>query len=72
MTSLLVGLALVAGVAGLLFASQATSGAALVALGCLFGVLARVTQADKHHAALTERLDDIKRRLASTPVVLTG
>jgi hypothetical protein len=68
MTSLLVVLALVVGIAGLLFfASQATSGPALVALGCLFGVLARVAQADKNHAALNERLDGITRRLGPVP-----
>jgi hypothetical protein len=44
----LIVFALLAGVLGLVFASQATIGTALVGFGCLLAILARITQAHYH------------------------
>jgi hypothetical protein len=48
----LIVLALLAGVLGVVFASQATMGVAFVGFGCLCAILARLRQADIHHHAL--------------------
>lgn len=45
----LVVLSVVVGVSGVALASQASAGAALVGLGCLFAILARIAQAGMHH-----------------------
>src|SRR5262245_30310372 len=39
----------VAAVLGLLLASQATQGVALIAFGCFLGILSRLAQAHAHH-----------------------
>jgi len=57
----LVVLAIVAGLAGLVFTSAATSGVALIAWGCLFGILARIAQAEKQHRELLAKAPE--RRL---------
>jgi hypothetical protein len=43
--SILIVLAVLAAVAGLLQLSQATLGVGLIAMGCFFGILARIEQA---------------------------
>ncbi|HVJ24242.1 MAG TPA: hypothetical protein VM756_09945 [Burkholderiales bacterium] len=48
-TIMLVVVAVLFGVGGLVFASQATGGVAAIALGCLFAILARISQAGRHH-----------------------
>lgn len=45
----LIVLAVLAGGLGLLLASQATVGVAVVGFGCLLAILARIVQADHHH-----------------------
>lgn len=47
--SILILLAIVCAAAGLLFASQATFGVALVGIACLLAILARIAQADRQH-----------------------
>lgn len=39
------------GVVGLIEASQATFGVALIGFACLVGILARLDQAERHHKA---------------------
>ena len=53
MLNLLIALAVLAGAAGLLFLSQATTGVGLIAFGCLLGILGRIAQADGHHKRQT-------------------
>lgn len=47
--TLLVIIALVAALAGLLLASQATAGVAVVGVGCIMAIFARMAQASVHH-----------------------
>lgn len=49
MVSVLMVVALIAGLVGLVMSSQATSGVAIIAFGCLIAIVARLVQADKHH-----------------------
>lgn len=49
MTAILVLVAALAGVVGLLFSSQATSGVAIVAFACLLAIFARIAQAAHQH-----------------------
>lgn len=51
MTILLALLAISLGVGGLLFTSQATLGVAIVGVGCIVAVWARIVQASDHHSA---------------------
>ena len=51
LSALLVFLALAAGFIGLVFSSQATAGVAIVAVGCLLAIFARMAQASHHHRA---------------------
>jgi hypothetical protein len=48
-TIFLVVLALLFGLGGLVFASEATAGVAAIAFGCLLAILARIEQAGRHH-----------------------
>lgn len=52
MAAILTLLAIVAGLVGLFFLSEATMGVGIMGLACLFGILARIAQADKHHKEL--------------------
>jgi uncharacterized membrane protein (UPF0136 family) len=52
-------LAFIGGLIGLLFSSQATSGVAILAFSILLAIVARILQANVHHAAL---LRQIRRR----------
>jgi len=49
---LLLLLAILIGLAGLLFASQASIGAAIVGFACLLGIWARIWQAAVHHSEI--------------------
>lgn len=49
-------LAFGAGAVGLLFASQATAGVAILAFAILLAIFARMAQARSQHAALLQRL----------------
>lgn len=49
MSIVLVVVALLAGVIGLLFMSQATTGVGLICFACLLAILARMAQAHEHH-----------------------
>ncbi len=53
---LLVLAAVLIGLLGLLFASQATGGAAVVGFACLLGIWARIWQAAVHHRDLVAQL----------------
>jgi flagellar biosynthesis protein FliQ len=46
-TTFMFALAVVAGLIGFLFLTDATRGVGFVALACLFGILARILQADQ-------------------------
>lgn len=61
---LLLALGVLLAMAGLLFASQATLGVALVGGACFCAVLARIAQAKRHHAA---RLPQIPVVAGETP-----
>lgn len=50
MVPFLVIVALAAGGLGLVMASEATLGVALIGIGCLVAILARMAQASDHHA----------------------
>jgi hypothetical protein len=56
----LVVMALLGTVAGILFASQATAGVALVSASCLLAILARMAQASAHHEALMRQIEDAR------------
>ena len=58
---ILVMIAVLAGAVGLLLTSEATLGVAIIALGCLAGILARLAQAAWH------RNDYLKRRQRLSP-----
>ncbi|MBA4383460.1 MAG: hypothetical protein C0410_01870 [Anaerolinea sp.] len=47
---------LIFGVIGFLNLSEATTGVGLIAIGCLFGIVARIAQASKHQKELMEKL----------------
>lgn len=55
-TTVLLILAIIAGVIGVLMLSEATSGVGLVCLGCLLAVLGRILQASEHHRDAMRRL----------------
>ena len=54
MSALLTVLAVIAGAIGVFSLSQATTGVGVIALGCLFGILARLAQAESHQRALLQ------------------
>jgi hypothetical protein len=54
---LLQAFAVIAGLAGLLFMSQATAGVGLIGFGCLLMILARIQQAERHHKAAAAALE---------------
>jgi hypothetical protein len=51
--NVLIVFAVLAGVAGLLFMSQATTGVGLIAFGCLLAILGRIAQAADHQKQRT-------------------
>jgi hypothetical protein len=57
MAALLV-LALLGGIAGFMFLSEATTGVGIIAFACLIGILARVAQAAEQHKELLAKLDN--------------
>ena len=52
MVNLLFGVALITGLLGLVSLSNATAGIGGIAFGCLLAILARLIQAQRHHAQL--------------------
>ena len=56
MAGILVFLAIIAGIIGFFLLSQATMGVGVIALGCLFGIMARLAQAGSHAKQLREAL----------------
>lgn len=56
MATLLVVLAVLAGILGVSRLSEATLGVGILAGACLLGILARVAQADEQHNKLTNLL----------------
>jgi hypothetical protein len=50
----LVVFAVLFGLGGLVFASQATAGVAAIAVGCLLAILARIVQAGRQHEEVME------------------
>jgi len=48
-TVVLIVFAVLFGLGGLVFASEATSGVAVIAFGCLLAIFARIAQAGRHH-----------------------
>jgi len=60
MYALLTLLAAIAMLAGIFFLSDATMGVGLIGLACLFGIYARITQAQKQHAELVEILENLE------------
>ena len=61
MVSAVAVLAFLIGIAGVLDASQASLGAALVGFACLMAILARIHQADAHQAAIVARATPVAR-----------
>lgn len=62
---MLVVVAVLFGLGGLLFLSEATSGVGLIAFGCLLAILGRIHQAGQHHTetkAARERLSPFERQ----------
>lgn len=53
----LVVLALLGGIMGFMFLSQATTGVGIIAFACLIAILARVAQAAEQHKELLAKLD---------------
>jgi hypothetical protein len=51
--NVLIVFAVLAGAAGLLFLSQATTGVGLIGFGCLLAILARIAQAAGHQEHCT-------------------
>jgi len=62
---LLVLLALLIGPAGFMLLSNATTGVGVIALACLFAILARIAQAAEQHKELKNLLDQAASRLSS-------
>ncbi len=60
---LLIVLGIIAVIAGVLLASQASSGAALVGAGCFLGILARIIQANRLHDMTMEGFTEVVKRL---------
>ncbi len=61
MVSLLIVLAVIAGVIGIPMLSNATLGVGLIGLGCLFAILGRVAQAHHQHRELRAALTPVAR-----------
>lgn len=53
--------AICAGFVGIFLLSQATMGVGIIALGCLFGILARIVQASFHQEQLLNALNKSKQ-----------
>jgi len=69
MLVLLIIVALVLGIAGALFLSDATLDVGLIGLGCLVGILARIIQAAEQGQDLEKRLtamENVMRRFSAT------
>ena len=64
MAIILVILALISGVIGFFSISQATTGVGFLAAACLLAILARISQADKHHKEVIEQQNAIIERLS--------
>lgn len=64
LSGILVAVSLLLALFGFVMLTQATNGVGAVALGCFFGILARIAQASAHHQEQLKRLDS---RAASTP-----
>lgn len=55
---------------GALSLSQATAGVGIIAIGCFFGILARLAQASAHHDELKKLIAEPRPAIsASAPVV---
>lgn len=50
--SILVLIAFFLGIAGMICSSEATLGVAIISWACLFGIFARLAQAEAHHKEL--------------------
>ncbi len=69
MLVLLIVVAIILGIAGALFLSNATLGVGLIALGCLAGIVSRIIQASEQGQNIEMRLvamDNTLRALAAT------
>ena len=53
----LIALAVLVGLAGLLFLSNATTGVGVICFACLFAIFARIAQAEEQHKELKRLLD---------------
>jgi hypothetical protein len=60
MAALLV-IALLGGIVGFMFLSQATTGVGIIAFSCLIAILARVAQAADQHKEMLTKLDGERR-----------
>ena len=58
----LVVLALLAGIVGFMFLSQATTGVGIIALACLVAILARVVQAAEQHKELLAMVNHARQQ----------
>lgn len=63
----LIVLALIAGFFGVIFASQATVGVALVGIACLFAILARMRQAHVYRYDLDQAIPPVWAMLPTKP-----
>ena len=63
----LIIVAVILGIAGLLFLSEATTGVGLIGLACLAGILARLIQAAEHQDRLEKRLILMDQSLSERP-----
>lgn len=59
--------AIIIGVIGFFFLSNATTGTGIICFGCLLAIIARMNQADKHHAETTQVLNSINRKVYELP-----
>lgn len=60
MAAILTLLAILTGFVGLFFLTEATTGVGIIGLACLFGILARLSQAGKQHKELKGMLEKQK------------
>lgn len=60
MDALLIVIGIIAIIIGIFTLTNATMGAGVIAIGCFFGILARIAQAGRHHNELKNILSQVK------------